>query len=200
MATFSSKYPFLCVLKYIPSRYCSLKGWQIVNRKAVLYFKKGKLSQNHMENIINKVRAITKDDDTRWVITFVPASTDEKTLLRFSTLAQELQRQQPCPVLLESIHNHEDYVPIHIGGSKKFKVHRIVFEDFKDKNVVLIDDVITSGRSFREMGNQLMRTGAISVYGVIFAMTIHPALPIKTRNHYFYAKKKLFYKRRGCTE
>ena len=193
MATFSSKYPFLCVLKYIPSRYCSLRGWQIANRKAVLRFKKGKLSKNHMDNILSKVRAITKDDATRWVITFVPASTDEKTLLRFALLAQQLSEQQPCPVLLESIHNHENYLPHHQGGGKKFKVHRIVFEDFKDKNVVLIDDVITSGRTFREMGNKLMRTGAKSIYGVIFAMTIHPNLPVKSRKYYFKSKRKILY-------
>lgn len=61
----------------------------------------------------------------------------------------------------------------------KSKYHKIVFEDFKGKKIVLIDDVITTVRSFREIGDKLMYVGARRIYGVIFAMTIHPELPKK---------------------
>ena len=49
----------------------------------------------------------------------------------------------------------------------------------KDRNIILIDDNITTGRTLRTVGDFLMSEGANRICGVIYAMTIHPDLPVK---------------------
>lgn len=41
--------------------------------------------------------------------------------------------------------------------------------------------IITTGRSFGEIGDKLMFMGALSIHGVCFAKTIHPNLPLKIK-------------------
>ena len=53
---------------------------------------------------------------------------------------------------------------------------------FENKRVILFDDVITTGKSLSDFGFFLKESGASSVYGVIFAMTIHPNLPFTYKN------------------
>lgn len=174
-----SKYPFKCVLKYIPSRFDNLKQWQVGNQRMVYDFKHGKISDEHRQRIVDTIRAIIGENPDEWVVTFIPAGTEQKTEERYAALASFLHESLPCPVYLHSIKNFEDYEPVHQKGVTGFKLHSFHRKHFTGKRVILIDDVITTGRTFRQMGDKLMYIGARSVYGVCFAMTIHPNLPIK---------------------
>ena len=49
--------------------------------------------------------------------------------------------------------------------------------DIFTKNVILIDDVITTGETFNRTAEQTMKMGANSVHGLFLAKTIHPDLP-----------------------
>lgn len=175
---FNSKYPFRWVIKYIPSYYTNLKDWQEGNRKAVYDFKKGVISEEHKKLFLENVRYITEDKASEWVIAFVPTHNNDNTIKRFSGIAKYLEDHQPCPVLLNSIWNDGNYERRHIDGETQPKYHVFVEKDFEDKNVVLIDDVITTGKSFRQIGDKLKNIKGVGrIYGVIFAMTIHPELP-----------------------
>lgn len=44
-------------------------------------------------------------------------------------------------------------------------------EQYKGKNVLLFDDVITSGGSFKQVAAKLLETGAKSVIGIFLAKT-----------------------------
>lgn len=177
-----SKYPFKCILRYIPDRYDNLQDWQNANRRVVYDFKRGKLSKEHQEKILDAVKSIMKGQPQHWAVCFVPAHTQEETEARFASLAVFLQENLDCPVCLHSIRNYKNYHPVHQkGAEEKLKLHSFQKEDFIGKHVVLIDDVITTGRSFREIGDKLMWIGALSVYGVCFAKTIHPNLPLKDK-------------------
>ena len=179
-----SKYPFKCILRYIPDRYDNLQDWQKANRRVVYDFKHGKVSDEHREKILDAVKSIIQDRPQEWVVCFVPAHTQEETEARFASLAVFLQENLECTVCLHSIRNYKDYRPVHQNGVKEeLKLHSFHKEDFVGKRVVLIDDVITTGRSFREIGDKLTWIGALSVYGVCFAKTIHPNLPLKTKNN-----------------
>ncbi len=174
-----SKYPYKALYKYIPSRYEDLEPWQQKNQRIVLDFKEGKVRDIDLKSIATKIRKLAWRPDDNWVIGFVPAHTNEDTVKRFSLLAGYLKDNLSIPVCLDSIHNYEDYDPVHTKGENTFKLHSFIRSHFEGKNVILIDDIITSGKSFRTIGDKLMYIGAISIHGVIFAMTIHPDKPVK---------------------
>lgn len=177
-----SKYPFKCILKYIPSRYDNLKDWQKANQRIVSDFKKGIVSEEHKTAILNAIKGIVNNSANEWVVCFVPAHTMEETVKRYTSLAAYLQANLECPVYIDSIKNYKNYNPVHQKGVKKeVKLHSFCKELFIGKHIVLFDDVITTGRSFREMGDKLIWIGALSVYGVCFAKTIHPNLPVKNK-------------------
>jgi len=180
-----SKYPFKCILRYIPDRYDNLQDWQKANRRVIYDFKRGKISAEHQERILDAVKSIIRDNAHEWVICFVPAHTQEETEARFASLAAFLKERLSCPVCLHSVRNYKDYLPVHQSGvMKEVKLHFLQKEDIIGKRVVLIDDIITTGRSFREIGDKLIWSGALSVYGVCFAKTIHPNLPLKAKKQY----------------
>ncbi len=179
-----SKFPFKCITKYIPSRYDNLKDWQIDNQRLVYDFKNGKIREEHKKLFLDAVKTIIADDPDSWVVCFIPASTRERTEQRYAGLCEYLTENLECQVYLHSIQNFHDYEPVHQNGVTEYKLHSFHREHFAGKNVILIDDVITTGRSFREMGDKLLYIGALSIYGVCFAMTIHPHLPRKNRKNY----------------
>ena len=177
-----SKYPFRCILKYIPDRYGNLRDWQEANRRIVYDFKRGKVSDEHRRKILDIIKDIMQGQPEQWVVCFVPAHTQEDTEARFAPLAAFLQENLECAVCLHSVRNYKDYAPVHEKGTREtFKLHYVDKESVVGKNVVLIDDVITTGRSFREIGDKLMFMGALSIHGVCFAKTIHPNLPLKIK-------------------
>lgn len=45
---------------------------------------------------------------------------------------------------------------------------------FRGKKVILVDDVITRGRTFVQIANKLISNGASSVEGLFVAKTINP--------------------------
>lgn len=51
-----------------------------------------------------------------------------------------------------------------------FKAHNI--EDFKNKEILLIDDIITTGSTMEECGKILIENGAKKVYGLAFTSSI----------------------------
>lgn len=178
-----TKYPFRCIIKYIPSRYSNLQEWQQANQRLVYHFKHGMIEDRHKTAILDAIKGIIKDRPDEWVVAFVPASTNAKTIQRYSSLSSFLKDHLGCPVSLSAIKNFQDYEPVHLSGETVFKIHAINKEYFADKRVVLIDDIVTTGRSFKTMGDKLIYLGALSVYGVCFAMTIHPNLPTKQKHY-----------------
>jgi phosphoribosylpyrophosphate synthetase len=55
---------------------------------------------------------------------------------------------------------------------------------FAGKKVILVDDVRTRGVTFDRTADKLESLGAVSVYGVFLAQTIHPNLPVDTTPRY----------------
>lgn len=178
-----TKYPFKAIIKYIPTRYTNLEEWQVSNQKTVFNFKKGMISDNHKQRFLTIIQNLTVNNNKEWVVAFVPASTKKKTEIRYKILYTFLKNNLSCPVYLDSIKTWKEYEPVHINGRKEYKLHSIQREHFVGKNVILIDDVITSGQTFREVANKLIYIGALSIYGVCFAFTIHPNKPSKYKRH-----------------
>lgn len=187
MSQFRSYFPFTCILKYIPSRYANLKGWQFYNRRAVIDFGKGVVSEDNKRKILKAVQNISKDNTSEYLLCFIPASTRKRHEQRYTELSQYLQKNLDFPVMLNAIEGYDRnpkysrYKDPNIADSPYYSVFDFKIDSslFRNKRVILIDDIITTGNTLARYGHVIKDSGAVSVYGVIFAMTIHPKLPKK---------------------
>jgi len=180
-----SKYPFKNVTCYIAKRYQNLQEWQVANREASLRFMDGLLTDKDMRNIkttIKKTLYQYRYKKGKWVITYIPATKNEKYTKRYSRLTYYLRKHLDIPVayygicLKEEGAWGEDSSKVITEDNLYTKWHLITV---RNRNIILIDDNITTGRTLRTVGDFLMSKGANGVYGVIFSRTIHPNLPVK---------------------
>ena len=185
---FHSKYPFRMVTRYIPKRYEGLQDWQLENREAVERFKHGNLTEAEMQKIVKLVkRIIAKGEDTdKWIITYIPASTRDRYIKKYFTLTRYLRKHLEVPVAYFGVSILDEGKCKHEGGRKVITSDNLIIKRYllpvRKKNIILIDDVITTGESFRTVGDFLKAKGANSIFGLFYAMTIHPNLPEKTNN------------------
>lgn len=180
MGIFSSKYPFTPILKYIPSRYGNQKEWQKTNQRLVYQFTNGQNDEKAVIQFVNAINNIIMGNPENWVVTFVPAATKVRHIQRYGDLFFWLTNYMPCKVSVEALVG-ENRIPQYYQSSKR----RMVLINnplIEGKHVILIDDVICTGKTFRFVGDCLKESGALSVHGVIYAMTIHSTkLPVKNK-------------------
>ncbi len=176
------RYPFTPVLKYIPLRYDNLEHWQKAEQQSVLLFSKGIMNRKNLDKMTSIIQERIRDDPENWVVCFIPAASRERTLARYNRLAVYLSRVLPCKVTLNAILNSDSDEPSHITGRMAYyRTFVYMINEFYQKKVILIDDVICTGTTFDHTGEKLMEGGALDVYGVLFALSIHPRLPLKKK-------------------
>ncbi len=175
-------YPFTPILKYIPLRYNNLEHWQKAEQMSVFQFSKGIINHKNLQKLTETIREIVKDNPDEWIVCFTPAASRERTIARYARLSAYLSDALPCKVTLKAIFNSVDSEPSHITDNiTHYRSFVYMVNDIYHKHVVLIDDVICSGTTFQHAGDKLMECGALSVQGVMFALSIHPRLPIKRK-------------------
>lgn len=162
------------ILEYLPKRYEATQE-QEQNRQICYNFKDGYLSETVKNAFLDKIREITGNNTTGWLICFIPASTSAKTERRFSKLADTI-RSEGYDVELRTVYNKYDTEAGHISGKSSNPIEAFGFnaESVNGKNIILIDDIITRGTTFSQVSNKLSGFGAISVSGLFLARTINP--------------------------
>lgn len=162
------------ILEYLPKRYEATQE-QEQNRQICYNFKDGYLSETVKNAFLDKIREITGNNTTGWLICFIPASTSAKTERRFSKLADAI-RSEGYDVELRTVYNKYDTEAGHISGKSSNPIEAFGFnaESVNGKNIILIDDIITRGTTFSQVSNKLSGFGAISVSGLFLARTINP--------------------------
>lgn len=162
------------ILEYLPKRYEATQE-QKQNRQICYNFKDGYLSETIKNAFLEKIREITGNNTTGWLICFIPASTSAKTERRFSKLAGVI-RNEGYEVELKTVYNKYDTEAGHISGKSGNPIEAFGFnpESVKGKNIILIDDIITRGTTFSQVANKLIGFGALSVSGLFLARTINP--------------------------
>lgn len=183
--------------EYIPVRYQGLSTQQINDRKDVFNFKDGNTPASVKSGLLSKVWTIIEGNKSDWVICFIPASTKSKTYNRYSSVALYLSHESGCDVYIDAIEKTIDSEAGHVSGKSSDPTanFRINKERIKGKNVILIDDVITRGRTFEDTASKLESTGANKVIGLFVAKTIHPDLPhTDSRNgsHVYFHDEDMF--------
>lgn len=162
------------ITEYLPVRYdATFKQQQ--DRDMCFDFKDGILSTTVKEAFLRKVNEITKGKKAGWTICFIPASTSDKTKRRFSKLAAAL-KEAGYSVKEKAIFNVYDTEAGHINGKSSNPISSFGFEKnaVMGQKVILIDDIITRGKTFNMTADKLEALGASCVTGLFLAKTINP--------------------------
>ena len=114
------------------------------------------------------------DDPKAWTICIIPASTAEKTKVRFMTFCANLSSFLQMENGYEFICNLKDRAPGHIEGHMEDPLINLAFKkEFNGKRIILFDDVITRGKNFRTVADKLLELGAKKVIGLMLGPNIY---------------------------
>lgn len=177
------KYPKRWMMEYIPSYFEGLTEEQEQKQRIVLDFKEGQYNEDTMLWFRQNIWKMTEGDEYSWSICFMPCSSEKEQQKRFGNLAEYLKENIRVEVHLSTFGYAEKRDPSHQVGKTNIDIKNIALNvpDIFAKNVILIDDIITTGETFDRTAEQAMRMGANSVHGLFLAKTIHPDLPMRKK-------------------
>lgn len=141
-------------------------------RKFIFSFKDGhEADVEYAANIIVKSLKKESINIENTCLMIIPASKPEKTNKRFeyfcSMVAKALNIENGFNYLFAIEHEETKGT-----SDKNIRPYlRLNSEQYKGKNVLLFDDIITSGSSFKQVAAKLLETGAKSVTGIFLAKT-----------------------------
>ena len=169
------EFSYYYTMEYLPTRYeASQSEWN--NRRAVWNFKDGDCSSAIIDSLVNYINHIVCGYKSDYVICFIPASTSQKTSNRYGYVARRLSERTGIQATLSAITKNSDSESGHISGKSCNPTADFSFNSsyFNGKKVILIDDVITRGRTFVDTATKLTINGASSVVGLFVAKTVNP--------------------------
>ena len=113
----------------------------------------------------------TKEDT---VLIPIPASTRERQRKRFPVVCYYLSEWLGITDGFKAIWIEEDREQLKGKGKDKDILRNLQFTRryIRGKNVVLLDDVLTTGESFRPLQRKMKQLGALSVIGVFLGKTV----------------------------
>ena len=111
-----------------------------------------------------------------WAVCFAPCSSEERSSRRFGNLYGFLKENLPCDVHMDTMVYLGEKFPSYLWGKREIDNGEIGIEanHVFGKHVILIDDVISTGKTFNKVGQLLMKAGALSVEGLFFSRTVYP--------------------------
>ena len=178
-----NKYPKRWMMEYIPSFFDGLTAEQEQKQRIVLDFKEGQYNEDTMLWFRQNIWKMTEGDEYSWSICFMPCSSDKEQQKRFGNLAEYLKENTRVEIHLSTFGYAEQHEPSHQVGKTDIDIMDISIHvpDIFGKNVILIDDIYTTGETFNRTAEQAMRMGAGSIHGLFLAKTIHPDLPMRKK-------------------
>lgn len=170
------RFDYFYTREYLPTRYeADENQWE--NRRAVWNFKDGNCSPSVLNDLVEYIDKIVRNESlSEFIICFIPASTRSKTLKRYSSVARQLSNRTGVETSLAAITKDVDTEAQHLGERRDNPAEAFSFDSdyFKGKRVILIDDVITRGKTFSSTAIKLISNGATSVVGLFVAKTMNP--------------------------
>lgn len=168
-------YEYRYLMEYLPKRYSATMKQE--NDREVIYdFKNGYCSLCLMNTIVECIKEIKNETGgNNWSICFIPASTKSKTQARYKKLAEAIQAAG-YEVAINAIYNEHDHEAGHLTGKTGNPIEGFGFNasDIVGKKLIVIDDIITRGRTFQMVAEKLETMGAASVTGLFLAKTFNP--------------------------
>lgn len=168
-------YEYRYLMEYLPKRYSATMKQE--NDREVIYdFKNGYCSLSLMNTIVECIKEIKNETGgNNWRVCFIPASTKSKTQARYKKLAEAIQAAG-YEVAINAIYNEHDHEAGHLTGKTGNPIEGFGFNasDIAGKKLIVIDDIITRGRTFQMVAEKLETMGAASVTGLFLAKTFNP--------------------------
>lgn len=167
--------------EYVPNAYINLcvdKAQQMANNRFVYDFKAGEKKAAHLcaewlvRYLTKQYSSILED----FVVVFAPCSTQWKYNKRFGYLAAILNAAG-IATANEHVHIFGERKPTHNGGSHFVNedIYHVSLdgEYFNGKQVILFDDLLTSGKTIEDFRSKLEAAGAYVEREIFLARTIH---------------------------
>ena len=169
-------YEYRYLMEYLPKRYSATMKQE--NDREVIYdFKNGYCSLSLMNTIVECIKEIKNETGgNNWRVCFIPASTHHKTACRYQKLATFIEKETGIACDYHTILPIQDQESGHITGKKTNPAENfnIKTSDVAGKKIIVIDDIITRGRTFQMVAEKLETMGAASVTGLFLAKTFNP--------------------------
>lgn len=159
---------------YLPVRY-QANAQQLADRQTCYNFKDGNINDEVKSGFLNKIQEITNGEKTGWAICFIPASTKSKTQTRYKKLAEAIQASGYM-VAIDAIYNEHDHEAGHLTGKTGNPIEGFGFNTsgIAGKKIIVIDDIITRGKTFQMVAEKLLSMGETTVTGLFLAKTTNP--------------------------
>lgn len=159
---------------YPKNRFPDIDGEHQINRITVWNFKDGKnsllVASKVSSGLINKFGRAGLSTKTLCII---PSSTDTKTSIRYNTFCSRVASNVGICNGYDLISNSTDRETTHHNNLRDINHSSYLhFGNVNEKDILLFDDVITSGKSFRNLRASLLSNGANSVTGIFLAQTV----------------------------
>lgn len=160
---------------YLPTKYeANNREWAV--RKMVWEFKDGKRSLAVAELVAKKMREQFGKECENVTLACIPASSSVKNEHRYKAFAEEVARLTGCKNAYQAIKIEGGRLAIHESkGAKTIQdVEVIKFDEqfFKDKKVLVFDDILTQGTSYARFACALENMGAEVLGGFFLGRTL----------------------------
>jgi len=124
-----------------------------------------------LERIKNIISHTFNDhDESRLTFACVPSSSSSDYLKRYSYFSQRVCDNSEMTNSINEITYISEGTPKHLGGTGLPNI-RINPNFFKDKFVIVFDDIYTTGKTMSAFCNKLSECGAIVVGGIVLGIT-----------------------------
>ena len=146
------------------------------NRKKILDFKKGKKDSDVVNKISKLLNTYFTADDLKDIILLpIPTSTNYKDRIRFKDFVKDVSDRTGIVNGYDLIKSTVDRPATHdrFNGSKYFSAADLKLSNYLiGRNVVLFDDIITTGNQFRQITNKVNSFGADVLMGIFLGQTV----------------------------
>ena len=162
---------------YYPKRF-TVTPEEETYRNSIYAFKDGggnPLFYEQIGKLVNKIIRLNFEENTEVYLCIIPASTTLKTIARFNKFCAEVVKKSNVINGYDLISNKLDRNPNHMidGGGDADIIKYITRNDIRNKNIILVDDVITRGRSYDQISQELKKRGAKKIIGFFIGKTTH---------------------------
>ena len=168
--------PLISLFQYVPKRVDDTNDTERKhNREALWHFKDGEdddIMWAVVDSFAKVIRKMLGNDTHNVVLAFIPASDLATTNRRWGILSSIMADEIGCINGYEHMRPKRDSVPRHYIGGRGVPRELDVDEDYFDgKRVVLIDDLVNTGRTFKNAVETLRGAGADVILGLTVATT-----------------------------
>ena len=143
-------------------------------RDFIWEFKDGDNSEDVADQVIKVLKHFFLPS-TLSNMTFVciPASTEDKNQIRYEWFSNHVASECDMWDGYDHITLKYDREAAHLGGESSFSNLKFESSWFRGKNVIIFDDILTTGNSIRNMANRLKSYGANVIGAITLGKTVH---------------------------